>query len=214
MCGEPCPVVREDGAATPILPDCSVAHNRWPMIVRLTLCPIVKSRTLARTEAEALRTIEYSFITNAAFLTERPSRLRKNSPRRLEPACSAESFVALRSQRYGVAPSSLLVSTKHSGPIRTRRVFPQPAGCVSPAICFQARCCRVCSPCRDALRVRRRRRWRVKQPKRTDSMSWLRSLLGAPKPNPRFGLTGTTFPWSTTMSTWPSTGALNRGRSR
>jgi hypothetical protein len=28
----------------------------------------------------------------------------KNPRRRLERACSAESFVALRSQRYGVAP--------------------------------------------------------------------------------------------------------------
>jgi len=37
--------------------------------------------------------------------------------RPLEAACSAEFFVALRPQRYGVAPSSRLVSTKHSAPI-------------------------------------------------------------------------------------------------
>ena len=61
------------------------------------------------------------------------NRLRKNPRRRLEPACSAESFVALRSQRYGVAPSLLLVSTKHSGPIRTPRVFPQPVKAATPS---------------------------------------------------------------------------------
>jgi hypothetical protein len=55
------------------------------------------------------------------------SKSVRNSRHRLEPCCSAQYFVALRSQRYGVAPSSRLVSTKHSGPIRMPRVFHRPA---------------------------------------------------------------------------------------
>src|ERR1035441_8398814 len=43
----------------------------------------------------------------------------------LEAACSAEYFVALRSQRYGVAPSSRLVSSKHSAPNRSTCILRQ-----------------------------------------------------------------------------------------
>jgi hypothetical protein len=40
---------------------------------------------------------------------------RRICPRPLEAACCAEYFVALRSQRYGVAPLSRLDLTKHFG---------------------------------------------------------------------------------------------------
>jgi hypothetical protein len=43
----------------------------------------------------------------------------------LEAACSAEYFVALRSQRYGVAPSSRLVLSKHSAPNRSTGILRQ-----------------------------------------------------------------------------------------
>jgi hypothetical protein len=46
--------------------------------------------------------------------------LSEYARRPLETACSAECFVALRSQGYGFAPSSGLDSTKHSAPIGRR----------------------------------------------------------------------------------------------
>src|SRR5450631_588309 len=49
-----------------------------------------------------------------------PRSLSDYARRPLETACSAEYFVALRSQRYGVAPSSRLDSLKHSAPIGRR----------------------------------------------------------------------------------------------
>src|SRR5450631_3356101 len=55
-----------------------------------------------------------------------PRRLSEYARRPLEAACSAEYFVALRSQRYGVAPSSRLDSTKHSAPNRSTCILRQP----------------------------------------------------------------------------------------
>jgi hypothetical protein len=128
------------GARAPTAPRVPAALNEWiagePRIAG-------HLRVVQRSCPPRFIALEYH-LSNYAGLTinaSDPARsLSEYAHCPLEAACSAEYFVALRSQRYGVAPSSRLVSSKHSAPNRSTCILRQ-----APRMEAEARSCRAVS---------------------------------------------------------------------